>query len=397
MKTYAKKDVSRRVMTLNMGPQHPATHGVLRIELELEGETIVKATPIIGYLHTGVEKHSEAKTYYQNIVMYDRLDYIAPAMNNMSYIGAVERLLGIEAPPRAKVIRVILLELSRIKSHLVWLATAAHDTGAMTVLLYCFREREAVMKLYESLSGARMMQSWICPGGLRGDIPDGWTAMIKAFLDEFPARIKEYRALLERNPIFLKRVKDIGYISREEAIAYGLSGPSARASGVNYDLRRNRPYGGYNDYDFEVPVLTDGCAYARYRVRMEEMIQARSIILQALVKLPNGPVRAEHPVFLAPPREKIHENMETLIKHFKFFTSGFKAPAGEVYFATETGKGELGFYIISDGSEKPYRVKIRAPSFSNLSILPRIAPGHMLSDIVAIIGSLDIVLGEIDR
>jgi len=391
------KGTSNRVMTLNMGPQHPATHGVLRLELELDGETIVKATPIIGYLHTGVEKHSETKTWYQNIVQYDRLDYLAPAMNNMSYVGAVERLLGIEAPPRAQAIRVILLELTRIKSHLVWLATQAMDLGAISVFLYCFRERETIIKIYEALSGARMMQSWICPGGLRGDIPDGWDEQVRSFLVEFPDRLREYRALLERNPIFRARTRRVGYISNEESVAYALTGPTARASGVRYDLRDNRPYEGYENYDFEIPVRTDGDVYARYRVRIEEMIQSRLIALQALDKLPGGSVKADHPLYVAPPREDIHENMEALIRHFKFYTSGFKVPKGEVYFATESGKGELGFYVISDGGEKPYRVKVRAPSFTNLSILPRIAPGHLISDLVAIIGSLDIVLGEIDR
>jgi NADH-quinone oxidoreductase subunit D len=386
-----------RVLTLNMGPQHPATHGVLRVVLELDGETIVSATPHIGYLHTGMEKHAESKTYYKNIVQYDRMDYLAPMMNNMSYIGAVERLLGIKAPLRAQAIRVMLLELTRLKSHLIWLGTAAMDIGALSVFFYCFRERERITRMYESISGARMMSSWIIPGGLRGDLPDGFMEMVQSFVDDFPDRFAEYRGLLERNPIFLKRTKEIGYISREEAIAYALTGPTARACGVDFDLRRDAPYEGYERYSFEVPVRTDGDVYARYMVRIGEMIQARRIIIQVLEHLPDGPVIADHPVFVAPPREQIHQNMEALIRHFKFFTSGFKVPRGEVYFATETGKGELGFYILSEGEEKPYRLKVRAPSFSNISILPRIAPGHMISDLVAIIGSLDIVLGEIDR
>ena len=391
------KTDNTRLMTVNMGPQHPATHGVLRIVLELDGETIISATPHLGYLHTGIEKHSETKTYYKNIVQYDRMDYLAPMMNNMAYVGAVEKLLNIEAPPRAQVIRVLMLEMTRIKSHLVWLASAALDLGAMTVFLYCFREREAITKMYEALSGARMMSSWICPGGLRGDLPDGFEQMVRSFLDEFPDRLAEYRGLLEKNPIFMKRTKEIGYISKEEAIAYSITGPSARASGVNVDIRRDNPHDGYENYQFNVPVRTEGDVYARYLVRIEEMIQARKIALQALEKLPKGPVRSDHPVYVAPDREDIHQNMEALIRHFKFFTSGFNAPKGEVYFSTETGKGEMGFYIVSTGEANPYRVKIRAPSFVNLSIMSRIAPGHMVSDIVAIIGSLDIVLGEIDR
>ncbi|MFH1514581.1 MAG: NADH dehydrogenase (quinone) subunit D [bacterium] len=391
------KTGSSRLMTINMGPQHPATHGVLRIVLELDGETVVSATPHLGYLHTGIEKHSETKTYYKNIVQFDRLDYLAPMMNNIAYVGALEKLSGIKAPPRARVIRVLMLELTRIKSHLVWLASAALDLGAMTVFLYCFREREAITKMYEALSGARMMSSWFCPGGIRGDLPDGFEEMVRSFLDEFPDRLAEYRGLLEKNPIFLKRTKEIGYISKEEAIACALTGPVARASGVDMDIRRDNPHDGYENYQFSVPVRTEGDCYARYLVRIEEMIQARKIALQALDKLPDGPVRANHPVYVAPDREEIHQNMEALIRHFKFFTSGFNVPTGEVYFATETGKGEMGFYIVSTGEAKPYRLKIRSPSFVNLSIMPRIAPGHMVSDMVAIIGSLDIVLGEIDR
>lgn len=384
-------------MTINMGPQHPATHGVLRIEIELDGENIIKATPIIGYLHTGMEKHAETKTWYKNTVQYDRMDYLAPMMNNMAYIGAVERILGIEAPPRAKAIRVLMMELTRIKSHLVWLGTHAMDLGAQSVFLYCFREREQITRMYEMLSGARMMTSWICPGGLRGDIPNDFENFVRKFLDEFPDRISEYRGLLERNPIFMKRTKDIGYISKEEAQAWALTGPNARASCVDVDLRRDMPYEGYENYRFEIPTRSEGDVYARYLVRIEEMIQSRRIAQQVLEKMPMGPVRLNHPVYVAPPREDIHKNMEALIRHFKFFTSGFKAPEGETYFAIESSKGELGFYIISEGEEKPYRLKIRAPSFVNLSILSRIAPGHMVSDLVAIIGSLDIVLGEIDR
>lgn len=389
----------KRTQTLNMGPQHPATHGVLRLELEIDGEVVISCRPIIGYLHTGIEKTAENKTYHQAIVLFDRVDYLAPMMNNMAYIGAVEKLCGIEVPPYAQIIRVILMELTRLKSHLLWLASHAIDTGAVTVFLYCFREREKIMDIYEACSGARMMSAYFTEGGLWKDIPDGFTQMVEKEINDIEATLKECYTLLYDNPIWRQRTEGIGIIKKEDVLAWGLSGPLARASGIEWDVRRSNPYMGYETYDFYIPTSTAGDIFARYDVRLREMEQSIYIIRQALSRLQSvkKEYRSRHPIFIPPPKERLPQSMEALIRHFKFYTSGYPAPPGQVYFAVESSKGELGFYLSSDGTERPHRCKIRTPSFNNIAIIEKIAPGHLISDMVAIIGSIDIVLGEIDR
>jgi NADH-quinone oxidoreductase subunit D len=389
----------KRTQTLNFGPQHPATHGVLRLELELEGEVVTSCRPIIGYLHTGIEKTAEAKTWHQAIVLFDRMDYLAPMSNNMAYIGAVEKLCGIEVPEYAQIIRVILLELTRLKSHLVWLGTHAMDMGALTLFLYCFRERENVLDIYESVSGSRMMSSYFQEGGLWKDVPDDFADMVRHTCNTMTSTLKECRDLLFDNPIWRRRTEGVGIIGKEDALANGLSGPIARASGINWDVRKSNPYSGYDTYDFEIPTREEGDVFARYDVRLREMEQSILIIEQALSRLPGlkKEYRAQHPVYIPPRRERISAGMEELIRHFKFYTSGYPAPEGQVYFAVEAPKGELGFFLSSDGTEKPHRVKVRGPSFSNVAFIEYVAPTHLISDLVAIIGSLDIVLGEIDR
>ena len=387
-----------QTMVLNMGPQHPSTHGVLRVVLELDGETVVKARPEIGYLHTGIEKTGEALTYSQAITITDRMDYLAPMSNNLGYCLAVEKLLGIEAPPRARYIRVLLTELTRIQSHLVWLGTHAIDLGAMSVFLYCFREREDLLNIFELVSGQRMMTSYFRIGGLALEPPAGWLEPVKRFLSKFPSRIDEYEDLLTKNRIWLSRTKGVGVINAADAIAYGMTGPSVRGSGVDYDVRKYFPYSGYEEFDFNVPVRTEGDCYARYLVRVAEMRESLKIIRQALGKIPaDGPIRADAPGIVAPQREKMKTEMEALIYHFKIYTEGFAPPPGEVYQRIESPRGELGFFIASDGSAKPYRMKARTPSFVNLQALPKLAEGRLLADVVACIGTLDIVLGEIDR
>ncbi|HDS30370.1 MAG TPA: NADH-quinone oxidoreductase subunit D [Firmicutes bacterium] len=389
----------KRTQTLNLGPQHPATHGVLRLELELDGETIISCKPIIGYLHTGIEKTAETKTWHQAIVLFDRMDYLAPMSNNMAYIGAVEKLCGIEVPEYAKTIRVILLELTRLKSHLVWLGTHAMDIGAMTVFLYCFREREKILDIYESVSGSRMMSSYFQEGGLWRDVPDDFADRVVGSCNDIHATLNECRKLLYDNPIWRKRTEGIGIIRKKDVLAHGLSGPIARASGIEWDIRKSNPYSGYETYDFEIPTHEEGDVFARYDVRLREMEQSILIIEQALFRL-NGvkrEYRAHNPVYIPPSRNRISKGMEDLIRHFKFYTSGYPTPEGRVYFAVEAPKGELGFFISSDGSEKPHRLKVRGPSFSNVAFLEQVAPMHLISDLVAIIGSIDIVLGEIDR
>ena len=387
-----------QTMVLNMGPQHPSTHGVLRVVLELDGETVVKARPEIGYLHTGIEKTGEALTYSQAITITDRMDYLAPMSNNLGYCLAVEKLLGIEAPPRARYIRVLLTELTRIQSHLVWLGTHAIDLGAMSVFLYCFREREDLLNIFELVSGQRMMTSYFRIGGLALEPPAGWLEPVKRFLSKFPSRIDEYEDLLTKNRIWLSRTKGVGVINAADAIAYGMTGPSVRGSGVDYDVRKYFPYSGYEEFDFNVPVRTEGDCYARYLVRVAEMRESLKIVRQALGKIPaDGPIRADAPGIVAPQREKMKTEMEALIYHFKIYTEGFAPPPGEVYQRIESPRGELGFFIASDGSTKPYRMKARTPSFVNLQALPKLAEGRLLADVVACIGTLDIVLGEIDR
>jgi len=384
-------------MMLNMGPQHPSTHGVLRLLLELDGETVVNCIPDIGFLHTGVEKNMESKTYQKAEVMSDRLDYMNPIGNNFAYCLAVEKLLGLDVPPRAQAIRVILAELQRISSHLVWVGTSALDVAAMSVFLYCFREREQILDIFELVSGQRMMTTYIRPGGLWRDVPVEFEKAVRDFLKIIPQRIDEYEALLTKNPLFIDRTVGIGKISAEDAVNWGLTGATLRGSGVNYDVRKFAPYSGYEQYDFDVPLHTDGDVYARYLVRIAEMRQAVRIVQQALDKLPAGPVRSNDHKFVPPPRSEIGTSMEALIHHFKLWTEGFNAPKGAVYCAVESPRGELGVYLESDGGPKPYRVHFRPPSLDNLQVLPLISKGHLVADLVAIIASVDIVLGDVDR
>ncbi len=385
-------------MVLNMGPQHPSTHGVLRVVLELDGETVIKARPEIGYLHTGIEKSCEAKTYSQAITLTDRLDYLAPLSNNLCYCLAVEKLLGLEIPKRAQYIRVLLTELTRIGSHLVWLGTHAIDLGAMSVFLYCFREREEILKILEMVSGQRMMTSYFRIGGLALEPPPGWLEAVERFVGMFPSRIQEYEDLLTKNRIWLARTQGVGKLGAEDAIALGISGPTLRGSGVEYDVRKFFPYSSYDEFEFEVPTRTEGDCYARYLVRLAEMRESLGIIRQAMAKIPaEGRIRSEAPGIVPPDREKMKTEMEALIYHFKIFTEGFSPPPGEVYQTIESPRGELGFYVASDGSPKPWRVKVRAPSFVNLQALPKLVEGRLIADVVACIGTIDIVLGEVDR
>jgi len=386
-----------RTMTLNMGPQHPSTHGVLRLVLELDGEVVVKCIPHIGYLHTGIEKGLEGKRFQQGIPLTDRMDYLAPLSNNLALVLAVEKALGITVPERGQTIRVMLAELTRIKSHLVWLGTHALDIGAMTVFLYCFREREQILDLYEAASGQRMMSSYFRVGGLAADLPPGFEDGVHAFLETFPDRQAEYEALLTKNPLWLQRTVGIGTISRDDAIAFGLSGPALRACGVSYDVRKAHPYSGYERYQFDIPLGKNGDVYDRYMVRMAEMRQSWRIASQALQRLQPGPINVTDPKLVPPPKQLIKRSMEALIHHFKLYSEGFHVPPGEVYQPIEAPKGELGVYLVTDGGNKPYRVHFRAPSFVNLQALPKMVEGRLVADVVAVIGSLDIVLGEIDR
>lgn len=387
-----------QTMVLNMGPQHPSTHGVLRIVLELDGEIVISARPHIGYLHTGIEKNCENKTYSQAITLTDRLDYLAPLSNNLCYCLAVERLIGLEIPKRAQYIRVLLTELTRVASHLVWLGTHAIDLGAMTVFLYCFREREEIMRIFELVSGQRMMTSYFRIGGLALEPPPGWLERIARFMDTFPGHVDEYETLLTQNRIWLARTKGVGVLSREDAIALGVSGPTLRGSGVAYDVRKMFPYSSYEEFDFNVPVETAGDCYARYLVRVAEIRESIKIILQAMKVVPAaGPIRTEAPGIVPPSREEMKTSIEGLIYHFKIFTEGFAPPPGEVYQCIESPRGELGFFVASDGSAKPYRVKVRAPSFVNLQAVSKLVEGRLIADVVACIGTTDIVLGEVDR
>jgi NADH-quinone oxidoreductase subunit D len=388
---------STEIMTVNMGPQHPSTHGVLRLVVELDGELVKEVTPHIGYLHRGIEKLSEHRTYHQALPLTDRLDYLAPMSNNLGYVLAVEKLLGIEVPERAQKIRVILAELTRLKSHLVWLACHALDIGAMTVFLYCFREREVVMNIYEMVSGARMTSNYFRVGGLMADVPEEFEKTVRDFIDGFPGNIDTYEGLLTKNTIWRQRTIGNGVISAEDAVDVGITGPALRGSGVDWDLRRDDPYSGYDEYKFEIPVGKNCDTYDRYQVRLVEMREATKIIRQALDSLKPGPILADDPKVCYPPKENVYNTIEGLIHHFKIASEGFPAPEGEVYRSVEAPKGELGYYIVGDGTSKPYRMRIRPPSFINLQALPQMARGSMLADLVAIIGTLDIVLGEIDR
>jgi NADH-quinone oxidoreductase subunit D len=386
-----------RTMILNMGPQHPSTHGVLRLILEIDGENVVRMMPDIGYLHTGIEKTCEAKFYQQVVVLTDRIDYLCPMTNNLCYVLAVEKLLGMEIPPRAQWIRVMLNELTRINSHLVWLGTHALDIGAMSVFLYCFREREDVLRLFEAVSGQRMMTSYFRIGGLALEPPLGFFDRVKHFTDRFPSRVDEYEELLTSNPIWVERTKGVAYMSPEDAVALGASGPTLRASGVDIDLRRDMPYSSYEKFQFKVPVSQDGDVFARYMCRVQELRESNKIVQQTLAGVPDGPIKADAPKVVLPDREKMKTQMEALIYHFKIITEGFAVPAGEVYQAVESPRGEMGYYVVSDGTAKPYRVHMRGASFANLQSLPKMCEGRLIADVVAAIGSIDIILGEIDR
>ncbi len=384
-------------MILNMGPSHPSTHGVLRVILELDGEVVVKATPDIGFLHRGLEKLAESKTYHQCIPLTDRLDYVAGMSNNFAYVLAVEKLLGIEVPPRAQAIRVLLSELQRIASHILWLGTHAHDIGAMTPLFYALRERDEILFMFEMVCGSRLTPSYFRVGGLAQDLPDGFEEKCREFTRTFQSHVDEYETLLTKNKIWMRRTQGVGVISAEEAINWAISGPILRASNVNWDLRKAMPYSGYEAYDFIVPTGKNGDTYDRYLVRMMEMRQSNEIVRQALDKMPGGPILADNPHVVFPPKGKVQESIESLIHHFHLATEGFPTPKGEVYTSIESTKGELGFYLVSDGTNKPWRFRVRPPSFINLSALPILVQGRLVSDVVAIIGSIDIVLAEIDR
>lgn len=386
-----------KTLILNMGPQHPSTHGVLRLVLEIDGETIVRLTPEIGFLHTGIEKTCEAKFYQQVVPLTDRIDYLCPMTNNLAYCLAVEKLLGLEIPPKAQWMRVMMNELTRINSHLVWLGTHAMDLGAMTVFLYCFREREDILRLFEMVSGQRMMTSYFRIGGLALEPPLGFFETVKSFADRFPGNVDEYEGLLTRNPIFLMRVKGVAYLSTEDAIAMGATGPTLRGSGVDIDLRRDAPYSGYENFKFKVPVSTEGDVWARYVCRVQELRESIGIVQQALAGMPEGPTKADAPKVVLPDREKMKTQMEALIYHFKIITEGFTVPAGEVYQAVESPRGEMGYYVVSDGTAKPYRVHMRAPSYANLQVLAKMCEGRLIADVIAAIGSIDVVVGDIDR
>jgi NADH-quinone oxidoreductase subunit D len=393
----SERAVSGETMLLNMGPQHPSTHGVLRLLLELDGETIVNCIPDIGFLHTGIEKNMEAKSYIKAEVMCDRLDYMNPLGNNLAYCMAVEKLVDLDVPARAQGLRVILVELQRIASHLVWLGTFGLDLAAMSMFLYCFREREDILDIFELVSGQRMMTTYIRPGGVWRDVPVDFEAAVRNILDMMPARIDQYEALLTKNPLLLDRTRKIGVLSKETALSYGVTGPMLRASGVDWDLRKARPYMGYEQYEFVVPTSPDGDTLARYSVRMAEMRESVKIIRQALDKLPAGAVQSDNRKYVPPPRSELGTSMEALIHHFKLWTDGFDAPKASVYCAVESPRGELGVYLEGDGGPKPHRVFWRTPSFDNLSVISAICKGHLVADLVAILASTDIVLGDIDR
>ncbi|MGI8826118.1 MAG: NADH dehydrogenase (quinone) subunit D [Chloroflexota bacterium] len=384
-------------MILNMGPQHPSTHGVLRLRLELEGETVIDIKPDIGYLHTGIEKTGERLKYQQVITLTDRMGYLDNMLDELAYVLAVEKLLGIDVPERVKWIRVLLGELERISSHLLWLGTHALDLGAMSMFMYCFRERERVLDIKEHISGVRMMTSYIRIGGLMADLPPEFESMVRDFIAYMPHRIDEYEEILTRNDLWVERTKDVGILPPDIAIDMGCSGPTLRGSGVAYDIRRAMPYSGYENFDFEVVIGEKGDVYDRYKCRVREMRESLKIVEQAIDGMPEGPWRIDDRKIVPPPKDELVHSMESLIHHFKLFTEGLKPPIGEVYNAIEGARGEMGFYVVSNGSGKPYRFHMRAPSFYNLQALPKMAKGLKVADLVAIIGTIDIVLGEVDR
>ncbi|MGD1095101.1 MAG: NADH dehydrogenase (quinone) subunit D [Bryobacteraceae bacterium] len=386
-----------RRMTLNMGPQHPSTHGVLRIMIELEGETIMQAIPDIGFLHTGIEKQCEHLTWHKATTLTDRVDYLANLSNNLVYALAVEKLLQIEIPPRAQWLRVMMTEFSRLNSHLVWLGTHALDIGAMSVFFYCFRERENILRIFEMFSGQRMMTSYIRIGGLALEAPRGWQNAVGKFIRAFPSNVDQYEELLDSNPIWVRRTKGVGFIPLETMLDIGVTGPMIRAAGLKWDIRKSEPYSSYDKFDFDVPTHPENDVYARYRVRLEEMRQSARIITQALEGMPEGPHQADAPHVVLPDREKMKTQMEALIYHFKIVTEGFRVPEGEVYQCIEAPRGEIGYYIVSDGTSHPYRVHMRTPSFGNVQALPVMLQGELIADSIAALGSMDFVLGDTDR
>jgi len=386
-----------RLMTINMGPQHPATHGVLRIVLELDGEVIVKATPHIGHLHRGIEKLAETKTYHQSIPFTDRLDYTNAMGNNLAYVLAVEKLLGLEVPKRAQYLRVMMAELQRIAAHLIWLGTHVLDMGATTPIFYTFREREDILRIFEEVAGGRLTPTYLRIGGVSKDLPEGIEEKVKSFVRAFPGHMKEYETLLTKNVIWMKRTKDVGIISKEDALSWGVTGPTLRGSGVKYDVRKAFPYSSYEEFDFDIPIGSVGDVYDRYNVRLREMEWSNSIVEQAVERLPKGPIMVDDPRVTLPPKDDVTKDIAALIRQFKIVCEGFKPPVGETYASVEASKGELGFYIVSDGSNRPFRFRIRTPSFANLSALPRMIEGSLIADVISTIGSIDIVLGEIDR
>lgn len=390
-------ELSRETLVLNMGPQHPATHGVLRLLLELEGEVILGAEAVIGYLHTGFEKEMETRTYHQNIIFPPRIEYLATFIEEQAYVLAVEKLLGIQAPKRAETIRIILAELSRIASHLVWLGTSAIDLNVSSVFMYCFRDREEILDMFEMVSGQRMMHGYFRIGGLQWDLPAGFAERVRSFLDDLPGRVDEYETLLTDNLIWRQRTEGVGLLSAEDALGYGCTGPLLRGSGVNYDVRKAFPYGGYDEYAFDVPLGEHGDSFDRYKIRVEEMRQSRRIILQAIDRLTDGPIMVDDRKVALPPRRELVRSMEAVIHHFKLVSEGIQPPAGEIYAAVESPRGEKGYYIVSDGSNRPVRVRVRAPSFNNLQALPVMIYHETIADAVVIIASIDIVLGDVDR
>jgi len=394
---FSPRALTGETMVLNMGPQHPSTHGVLRLILELDGEIVVNCVPDIGYLHTGIEKNMEGKTYQKAEVMTDRMDYMYTMGNNLVYCLAIEKLTGLKPPPRADAIRVILVELSRIQSHLLWIGTSALDLGAMSVFLYAMREREMILDVFELVSGQRMMTTYIRPGGLWRDVPAEFDGLVKKIVEVFPKRIDQYEALLTKNPIFMDRTKGIGKIDTKTALAWDITGPTLRATGMAHDIRKTNPYCGFEQYDFEIPTQTTGDIYGRDQVRVEEMRQSVRIVEQALNKLPFGPVSDNNRKYVPPPRSEIGVSMEALIHHFKLWTEGFLPPAGSVYSTIESPRGEMGVFLESDGGPKPYRVHYRTPSIPLLQIMPILSKGCFVADLIGIIGSIDIVLGDTDR
>jgi NADH-quinone oxidoreductase subunit D len=393
-----RSTLSRDTMVINLGPQHPSTHGVLRVRLELDGEKVLNAEPVIGYLHTGFEKTAETHTYQQANTLTDRMDYLSPLTNNLAYVLAVEKLMGIEVPKRAQYIRVLFSELSRLGSHLVWLGTHVMDLGAMSLFFYTFREREVILDLIESAAGVRMNPSYFRVGGLAYDLPDGFHERCQAFIDDFPRWLKTYRDMVEGNPLLEDRLKGVAVLTQDEALALSVTGPCLRATGIPLDLRKSAPYCYYDEFEFNVPVRTNGDAYDRFWVRMEEMEESLKILRQVLPKIEErGPYMTADRKVALPPRDEIYGNMEALIHQFKLVTQGFPVPKGEVYQAVEGPKGEMGFYIVSDGGSRPYRWRARTPSFYNLQSLPTMCRGGLVADVIVAIGSIDIVLGDVDK